>query len=303
MTTPAPPSVPWLQPRSTRQYLIYMGILGGLLVFCVGIMIWFSLRVPAVPPVIQKSRDLLEERKYADAVALLVPVVQEIERTRGPEDPTLVKHFDILAQVYEAMGNYADAEPLWRRSMQIRAKTFGSDHQEVIGSGDRLAMSLLAQKKYPEAETLLKKSLAHREKAFEGEEMKLMPSLNRLAELYVAEGKFAEAEAYAKRAVQIGRTTLGLQPPSYGDSQRWLGAALAGQGKADEAIPLYAGALPLKERQLPKAAHIPPKQGEISHVDFADFLKEAAAVYRKAGKEEEAKALEERAELTLHPKE
>jgi tetratricopeptide (TPR) repeat protein len=292
-----------MQPKSTKQYFVYMAILGGLMVVCVGIMIWFSMRVPAVPPVIQKSRDLLEEHKYADAVALLVPVIQEIERTRGPEDPTLVKHFDLLAQVYEAMGKPAEAEPLWRRSMQIRAKALGSDHPEVIGSGDKLAMSLLAQKKFPEAETLLKKSLAHREKAFEPDDPKLMPSLDRLAELYVAAGRFPEAEVQAKRAVQIGRSTIGLQPASFGDSLRWLGAALAGQGKVDDAIPLYASALPLKEKQLPKAAHIPPKQGEISHVDFADLLKEAAAVYRKAGKEKEAKALDDRAELTLHPKE
>jgi hypothetical protein len=95
---------------------------------------------------------------------------------------------------------------------------------------------------------------------------------------------------------------MGLQPPSIADSKRWLGAALAGQGKAQEAVALYEAALPLKRKQLPSAPHIPPKQGQISHADFADLLKEAAAVYRKAGKEKEAKDLEEQAELTLHPK-
>ena len=50
------------------------------------------------------------------------------------------------------------------------------------------------------------------------------------------------------------------------------------------------------------AAHIPPKPGQIAHADFADLCKEAAAVYRKAGKEKDAKELEEKAELILHPK-
>jgi tetratricopeptide (TPR) repeat protein len=299
--TDAPP-VPWLQPKTRKQFVLTMSLLAILLLTCIGIMVWFATRVPSVPPVIQKSRNLFEERKYDEAIALLLPVIQEIEKTRGAEDTTLVKHFDLLAQIYEATGKHAEAEPLWRRSMQIRSRHLGPEHPEVIGSGDKLAMSLLQQKKFPEAETLLKKSLAHREGAFGPDDSRLMPSLNRLSELYVGQGKFVEAEPFAKRAVQIGRGTIGLQPPSFGDSQRWLGAALAGLGKFEDAAPLYANALAIKVRQLPEAAHIPPKQGQIAHADFAELCKEAAAVYRKAGKERDAKELEDKAELILHPK-
>src|SRR5579862_3351140 len=259
---PAPPSVPWLQPKTTKQFVITIGGLSGTMPVLIGILISFALRVPAIPPVIQKARNLLEDRKFDEAIALLVPVIQEIEKTRGPEDVTLVKHFDLLAHIYEAMGKTAEAEPLWRRSLQIRSKQLDPDHPEVIGTGDKLAMALMAQKKFPEAETLLKKSLAHREKAFEPDDPKLMPSLNRLAELYVATGRFPEAETVAKRAVQLGRATIGLQPPSFADSERWLGAALAGQAKFEDAIPLYENALPLKKKQLPAAPHIPPKQGQ-----------------------------------------
>jgi len=296
------PAVPWLQPKNKKQFVVYLGVLGSLLVVCVIVMIWFATRVPSVPPVIQKARNLLEDRKFDEAIALLQPVIEGIEKTRGPEDTTLVKHFDLLAQIYEATGRHAEAEPLWRRSLEIRRKHLGADHPEVIGSGDKLAMSLLAQKKYPEAETLLKKSMAHREIAFGPDDSRLMPSLNRLAELEVAQGRFAEAEPLARRAVQIGGSTIGLQPPSLADSRRWLGAALAGLGKAEEAIPLYEQMLAKKKTQLPEAAHIPPKPGQISHADFADLCREAAAVYRKAGKEKEAKDLEEKAELILHPK-
>ncbi|HEV3025972.1 MAG TPA: tetratricopeptide repeat protein, partial [Planctomycetota bacterium] len=228
--TDAPP-VPWLQPKTQRQFVVTMGVLASLLLTSIGLLVWFVTRVPAVPPVIQKSRNLFEERKYDEAIGLLLPVIQEIEKTRGPQDTTLVKHFDLLAQIYEATGKQAEAEPLWRRSMQIRLKNLGAEHPEVIGSGDKLAMSLIAQKKFPEAESLLKKSLAHREEAFGPDDSRLLPSLNRLSELYVAQGKFTEAEVFAKRAVGIGRSTIGLQPPSFGDSERWLGAALAGLGK------------------------------------------------------------------------
>ncbi|HZE96113.1 MAG TPA: tetratricopeptide repeat protein [Planctomycetota bacterium] len=296
------PPVPWFQPRSKKQYAAYMAVLVALMVGCILGAVWFKTRVASVPPVIQKSRNLLEERKYDEAVALLLPVIAEIEKSGGAEDPRLVKHFDLLAQIYEATGKPGDAEPLWRRSWQMRSKALGSDHPESIGSADKLAMSLIAQKKFPEAEPLLKKSLAHREAAFSPDDDRIMPSLNRLAELYVSAGRFADAEAVARRGVAIARSKIGLQPVALAESRRWLGAALAGQGKFDEAVPFYAGALEMKARQLPEAAHIPPKPGQIAHADFAALCRETAGVNRKAGREKEAKELEEKAELILHPK-
>jgi len=273
------------------------------MVLCIIGAFWFASRVNPIAPVIQKSRNLMDERRYDEAVGLLLPVVQEIEKTRGPEDTALVKHFDLLAEIYTRMGKEAEAGELWKRSYEIRKKHLGPDHPESIGSGDKMAQSLITQKKFAEAEPLLKKSLAHREAYFGAEDPGIMLSLNRLAELYLAQGKFAEAEPYARRSVTIGRLKIGLQPASFGDSQHCLGAALAGLGKAEEAVPLYAGALGFKSRLLPEAAHIPPKPGQIAHADFANLCKEAAAVYRKAGKEKEALELESKAERILKPKE
>jgi tetratricopeptide (TPR) repeat protein len=297
------PKVPWFQPTTTKQYMKYMSVLVALLIACILGAVWFASRVSPIPPVIQKSRDLMAERRYDEAVALLLPVVQEIEKTRGPEDTALVKHFDLLAEIYAAMGKESEAGEIWKRSYEIRKKHLGPDHPEAIASGDRMAMSLISQKKFAEAEPFLKKALAHREGYFGAEDSGVMPSLNRLAELYVSQGKFAEAEPYARRSVTIGRLKVGLQPPSFSDSQRLLGAALAGLGKPEDAVPLYANALTSKARLLPEAAHIPPKPGQIAHADFAALCKEAAAVYRKAGKEKEAQELEGKAEQILHPKE
>ncbi|HUR39318.1 MAG TPA: tetratricopeptide repeat protein, partial [Planctomycetota bacterium] len=137
------PKVPWLQPTTTKQYMKYMSVLVVLMIACIFGAVWFASRVSPIPPVIQKSRNLMDERRYDDAVALLLPVVQEIEKTRGPEDPTLVKHFDLLAEIYTGMGKEAEAGELWKRSYEIRKKHLGPDHPEAIGSGDKMAMSLI----------------------------------------------------------------------------------------------------------------------------------------------------------------
>src|SRR4029079_4756899 len=89
----------------------------------------------------------------------------------------------------------------------------------------------------------------------------ILRSLNYMAELQLAQKKYAEAQAVAERAVKIGRSKIGLRPAAYPDAQHHLGEALAGLGKYDDAIPLYDAALKSKAKQLPEAAHIPPKAG------------------------------------------
>jgi len=252
--------------------------------------------------VIQKARNLFDEKKNDEAVALLTDAIQQIEKSRGPEDTALVKHFDLLATIYGETNREAQAEPLWRRSLEIRRKHLGLDHPEVIGSGDKLALSLIAQGKYPEAEQLLRKALAHRE-ANVVDEASLMPSLNRMAELYLKQKKYAEAEPFATRAVKIGRSKTGLMPPSFADSLHRLGAVCAGQEKWDDAVPLFDQAVKLKVRQLPDKPHIPPKPGQIHHTEFSDLCKEYAVVLRKAGKDKDAKDIEAKAEAVLNPKE
>jgi tetratricopeptide (TPR) repeat protein len=159
-----PVPAPWFQPKSKGQLFAVVAVLlatiAGAWVYGMAYLKKLSAATP--PPVIQKSRNLLEERKYDEAVGLLLPVIQEIERTRGAEDTSLVKHCDLLASVYEAMKKYPEAEPMWRKSFDIRRKNLGPDHPESIGSGDKLGMCLVEEGKFAEAEALLKKSLGHR---------------------------------------------------------------------------------------------------------------------------------------------
>jgi tetratricopeptide (TPR) repeat protein len=301
---PAPASPPWFQPKSTRQLIYVVAILLFVIAAAwkYGLGYIQKLNSASPPPVIQKARNLMEERRFEEAAATLVPVIGEIEKTRGPEDPSLLKHFDLLAVIYGEMEKHADAEPLWRRARDIRAKNLGQEHPETIGSGDKLGKCLIAQGKFADAEPLLRKSLAHREGYWGAEAPEIMPSLNHMTELFLKQKKYAEAEVFAVRAVKIGRAKTGLVPPAYADSMRLLAAVYAGLEKWEDAIPLYDNAVKQKVKLLPDAPHIPPKPGQISHGDFADLCKDYAVVLRKAGKEKEAKELEARAEAVLKPR-
>jgi tetratricopeptide (TPR) repeat protein len=305
MKPDAKPAVaPWFQPKSKTQLILIVGVLLAAIVgIWVGGLAWLKVKSASLPPpVIQKATALYEDRQYGEAAGLLQGSIEQIQKSYGPDSMYLVKPSDLLATVYEAMKKPADAEKVWRRSYEIRRKNLGAEHPESIGSGDKLGLCLIDEGKFAEAEPLLKKSLAHRESYFGDDNENIMKSLDHLAELYLAQKKYAEALPYADRAVKIGRSKVGLMPASYPDSQRLLGAALAGLEKYLEAIPLYDAALKGKAKQLPEAAHIPPKPGQISHGDFADLCKEYASVLRKAGREKEAKEMESKAEEILHPK-
>ena len=301
---PAPPAAPWFQPKSKNQLFVIIGLLVAAIIGAWIVGIWYLKKATAAmpPPVIQKARNLFEERKHDEAIALLTDAIRQIEKARSPEDTALVKHFDLLATIYGETDRQAQAEPYWRRSLEIRRKHLGPDHPESIGTGDKLGLCLVAQAKFGDAEPLLRKSLAHREGYYGAEDPGIMSSLNHMARLFLAQKKHAEAEAFAGRAVKIGRSKTGLMPPSYGESLYCLGAAYAGQEKWADAVPLFDQSVKLKVRQLPDAPHIPPKPGQIHHSEFADLCKEYAAVLRKAGKEKEAKEIEAKAEAVLKPK-
>lgn len=305
MNKPPIAAAPWFQPKSKNQFILMIVVLvGAIAVAWIVGLAWINrISASVPPPVIQKARNLFDEKKYDEAAGVLLPVIQEIEKTRGPEDTMLVKHFDLLALIYGAMKKDADAETLWRRSYDIRRKNLGLEHPETIGSGDKLAASLLAQGKYAEAEPFYRKSLAHREGYYGADDPGIMPSLNHMAELFLAQKKYADAEPFAQRAVKIGRAKTGLMPPAYADCLRALGAVYAGQEKYDDAIPLYDLSVKMKARLLPDAPHIPPKPGQISHGDFSDLCKEFCVVLRKAGKEKDAKEIEAKVEAVSKPKE
>lgn len=302
MTAPAPP---WFQPKSKKQLFIIVGLLLAAIVglWIGGISYLKKASAGMPPPVIQKARNLFDEKKHDEAIALLSDAIRQIEKARGPEDTSLVKHFDLLATIYTDTARPALAEPLWRRSLEIRRKHLGADHPESIGTGDKLGLCYVAQGKFGDAEPLLRRSLAHREGYYGTDDPGIMTSLNNMAKLFLAQKKYAEAEAFASRAVKIGRAKTGLMPPAFADSLAFLGACHAGQEKWADAVPLFDQAVKLKVRQLPDAPHIPPKPGQIHHGEFADLCKEYAVVLRKAGKEKEAKEIEAKAEAVLKPKE
>jgi tetratricopeptide (TPR) repeat protein len=302
---PPAPAAPWFQPKSKKQLFLIVAILVAAII---GLWVWGLRRIRQItadmpPPIIQKARNLFEEKKNDEAVALLTDAIQQIEKARGPEDTYLVKHFDLLATIYGETNRQAQAEPLWRRTLDIRRKNLGPDHPEVMGSGDKLGLCLVAQGKCADAEPLLRKSLTHREAYYGADDPGIMPSLNHMSELYLAQKKYAEAEPFASRAVKIGRSKTGLMPASYADSLHHLGTVYAGQEKWADAVPLFDLSVKLKVRQLPDKPHIPPKPGQIHHSEFAELCKEAVVVFRKAGKEKEAKELEAKADAVLNPKE
>ena len=92
MIKPPAPAAPWFQPKSKKQLFLIVGVL---LAAVIGVWVWGISRIKQItagmpPPVIQKARNLFEDKKHDEAIALLTDAIQQIEKARGPDDTYLV---------------------------------------------------------------------------------------------------------------------------------------------------------------------------------------------------------------------
>ncbi|MHC4278012.1 MAG: tetratricopeptide repeat protein [Planctomycetota bacterium] len=110
----------------------------------------------------------------------------------------------------------------------------------------------------------------------------LWMGLTAQAETLINQGRYAEGAKVAQEALKVAEDTFGPDHPVVGFSLVFLGQAYIGQGKYAEAEPLLKRALSIYEKAL--------------HPQVATTLEKMAYLYKKTGRWDEARRLEERAQ-------
>jgi tetratricopeptide (TPR) repeat protein len=103
---------------------------------------------------VARGRELLNQKKYAEAEILLLRALQIRERTIGPEHADVADALDNLSAIYYAQKKYSEAAPLLQRSLAIREKTLGPEHLKVAISLENYANVLQRLKREGEAAKL-----------------------------------------------------------------------------------------------------------------------------------------------------
>ncbi len=188
--------------------------------------------------------------KFSEAEPLFRRSLAILEKTLGPEHPSVATGLNNLGMLYHNQGKYAEAEPLLRRALAIREKLLGPAHPDVATSLNNLAFLYSAQGHYAQAESLYRRSLEIRERTVGLEDPNLAQSLNNLASVYQAQGRYSEAEPLFRRSLAIREKTLGPEHPNVAASLNSLASLYRAQGRYSEAEPLFMRSLAIWEKTL-----------------------------------------------------
>lgn len=279
---------------------------------------WFNL-----------SNVYLDQKKFDQAAALLVRVLDLRERMLGKEHTDTAQALNNLGMVNQRMGKFKEAEEYHKRALAIREKSSGVDQLPVARSLSELGWTYYQQKKYAEAEkayerampmweargskaelasalfslsnvyveqkkydqgkALLVRVLDLREQAFGKEHLDTAQTLNNLGRVGRMQGKYQEAEEFHRRALAIRQKASGDNRQLVAYSLYELGSVSYQQDKYAEAGVFYKQGLPLAEQTL----------GE---VELANYLYDFARAYRPLGQYEETEKLVKRALATFEQK-
>lgn len=256
------------------------------------------------------------EFSFREAHHAAVRAVDLLREEFGESDPRTARALRMLGITLDREGRVAEAIPALREAVEIFERALGPDHTETSQTMIELAVSLFGAGQIDEAEDLERHVLARQLELLGESDFKVTNTRHQLSILLsrkgdldeaealnrqvmeairadnpyrrfplvtrcriaLARGNYSRAEADCAEAIRIART---VRLPEDGDpvqSGCFLGEALLGQGRVDEAEPLIRNAIAVLGDARPPTVRQYVRQ----------CMSTAAALADSLGREEEA---------------
>jgi hypothetical protein len=114
------------------------------------------------------------------AIAIGEPLIGDLDRLLGPDDPDTIRARNDLARAYRETGRVADAVPLVEQILAARERLFGADDPRTLASRNNLASAYRATGRAAEAIGLFEKNLVACERLFGADNPKTLASRRNL---------------------------------------------------------------------------------------------------------------------------
>jgi tetratricopeptide (TPR) repeat protein len=114
------------------------------------------------------------------AIAIGEPLIADLDRLLGPDDPDTIRARNDLARAYRETGRVADAVPLVEQVLAARERLFGADDPRTLASRNNLASAYRATGRAAEAIGLFEKNLVACERLFGADNPKTLASRRNL---------------------------------------------------------------------------------------------------------------------------
>jgi CHAT domain-containing protein/Tfp pilus assembly protein PilF len=151
---------------------------------------------------VERSRQLYEEKRYAEAIHPVESLLQIEERLYGTTSPSLISTLRDLGQLHWQAKEPARTAAYLERVLAIN-ESQGSDPKEIVRSLSDLGGVLVTLGDAARAETILLRALDATEKLRGPEHPEVADALDNLARLYEQENAAAREEPLRRRAAEI----------------------------------------------------------------------------------------------------
>jgi serine/threonine protein kinase/TolA-binding protein len=215
--------------------------------------------------------------RYAEAEALIIPVLQVQRRVLGAEHPDTLHSTYNMAIGYREQGKYLQAEALLSQVLQASRRVFGPEQVRTLDCMDKLAEAYLREGKYTEAEALGSQVVEIRRRVLGPEHPDTTVSMSDLANVQAAQGNFAKAEAIHSQILEIRRRVLGPEHGLTLGAMTNLALAYSKQGRFAQAEALDSQTLEIRRRVLGPEVSDTILSMENLACDYAHESKYAAA--------------------------
>jgi tetratricopeptide (TPR) repeat protein len=155
----------------------------------------------------------MEERKFAEAEALLREVLKICPETWKEDDPHRLALLNVLAMALHGRHQYAEAEAILTNVLQASERVQGETHPETLAAMNNLAMVLQEERKYDQAESLLLRALAIGQRTQGEGSPATLAVMYCLTQGYLAENKLAKAAPLIDKLLQYCPQVFGEENP------------------------------------------------------------------------------------------
>lgn len=198
----------------------------------------------------RRATTLTELGRYDEAIALMIPVVDEHRRARGDAHEETQSALLNLATIQGRAGRSAEARPLLEALHAARLRSYGPDHESTHTAANNLAVVLSDLDDDAGASRLLREVLESQVRTLGEDHPRALVTAHNLSGSLADAGRLDEAIELLQRTFEIKTRVLGEEHPSTMVTVGSLGSALTRAGRGSEAEDLLRRAIEVAESSL-----------------------------------------------------
>ncbi len=203
-----------------------------------------------LPTMINLAAIYCQAGRMNEAIALGQKVVAVRERVLGAEHPQTLGASDILANIYVRADRQDEAAALFDRTLPIEARVLGAEHAVTLAAAVERAAIHLDREELEPAAALASSTLERLRKRFGAEHVQTFDAVILLARVRAEQRRWAEADELFATAKGIADRTMTPATPRAVSLVFHRGQRLLDEGRAAEALPLFASVAEQRGRSV-----------------------------------------------------